>query len=131
MGDDEIVIDFGADWSPEMMDYNRDAARAAAMAEDCWLRGEVDAAIELELEAVEGYHKQGLPVERALLLRRLGLMYASKDADSDAERARGESLKVARELGMRPLIDVLGKERSNEGQEASVSGLTPGRVKRT
>jgi len=31
--DDEIVIDFGADWSPEMMDYNREASRRLAVSE--------------------------------------------------------------------------------------------------
>ncbi len=33
LGDDEIVIDFGSDWSPEMMDYNRSAARRLAISE--------------------------------------------------------------------------------------------------
>ena len=31
--DDEIVVDFGADWSPEMMDYNREASRRLAVSE--------------------------------------------------------------------------------------------------
>ena len=33
LGNDEIVIDFGSDWSPEMMDYNRKAARRLAISE--------------------------------------------------------------------------------------------------
>ncbi|MCH2371417.1 MAG: hypothetical protein MK324_12915 [Pirellulales bacterium] len=33
LGDDQIVIDFGADWSPEMMDYNRAASRRLAVSE--------------------------------------------------------------------------------------------------
>tara|TARA_Y100001934_G_C12380045_1_gene791801 strand:+ start:1530 stop:3938 length:2409 start_codon:yes stop_codon:yes gene_type:complete len=33
LGGDEIVIDFGSDWSPEMMDYNRPASRRLAVAE--------------------------------------------------------------------------------------------------
>ena len=33
LGNDEIVIDFGSDWSPEMMDYNREAARRLAISE--------------------------------------------------------------------------------------------------
>ncbi|HAY82017.1 MAG TPA: hypothetical protein DCY79_19610 [Planctomycetaceae bacterium] len=33
LGEDEIVIDFGSDWSPEMMDYNRPAARQLAIRE--------------------------------------------------------------------------------------------------
>jgi len=33
LGKDEIVIDFGSDWSPEMMDYNRKAARRLAVNE--------------------------------------------------------------------------------------------------
>ena len=33
LGNDEIVIDFGADWSPEMMDYNREASRRLAVNE--------------------------------------------------------------------------------------------------
>ena len=33
LGKDEIVIDFGSNWSPEMMDYNLDAARRLAVSE--------------------------------------------------------------------------------------------------
>ena len=33
LGNDEIVIDFGSDWSAEMMDYNREAARRLAINE--------------------------------------------------------------------------------------------------
>jgi len=33
LANDEIVIDFGSDWSPEMMDYNRKAARRLAISE--------------------------------------------------------------------------------------------------
>ncbi len=33
LGDDQIVIDFGADWSSEMMDYNRAASRRLAVSE--------------------------------------------------------------------------------------------------
>ncbi|MFP6766182.1 MAG: hypothetical protein VB858_21290, partial [Planctomycetaceae bacterium] len=33
LANDEIVIDFGSDWSPEMMDYNRKAARRLAINE--------------------------------------------------------------------------------------------------
>ena len=34
-------------------------------------------------------------------------------------------MKIARELGMRPLVDALGKDQSAGGQTAPVSGLTP------
>ncbi len=101
------------------------AARAAAMAEDCWRRGKVNEAIELEQQAVESYWKQGLPVERALLLRRLGTMFASKNDQTEADRAWTESMKIARELGMRPLVDALGRDQSASGSNAPVSGLTP------
>lgn len=33
LGNDEVVIDLGGDWSPEMMDYNRPAARQLAVSE--------------------------------------------------------------------------------------------------
>jgi len=110
--------------------FESNAAKAAAFAEDFWLRGKYEEAIRTEIQAIEGYRKQGLLVEEALLLRRLGLMYASAQEFSSAKTAWADSMKIARDLGMRPLMDAVrsdlmsaGASEDNTGS-ASSAGLT-------
>ncbi len=110
--------------------FESNAAKAAAFAEDFWLRGNFKEAIGSEIRSIEGYRKQGLRVEEALLLRRLGWMYASAQDFSNARNAWTDSMKIARDLGMRPLVDALQNDllgaRASEGGAGSVSaaGLT-------
>lgn len=106
------------------------SAKAAAFAEDFWLRGKFDEAIHSMSQAIEGYRKQGLRVEETLLLRRLGTMFASAQEISKARTAWTDSMKIARDLGMRPLMDALKNDRVGIGPTAigtnnsNATGLT-------
>jgi len=106
------------------------AARDAALAEGAWLRGRVDEAVGFASSALAAYEKQGLPPETALVTRRLGLMYASKGDLKAADDCWNKAGEIARVLGMRPLLDVLEKDRKAAGFEtankeaASLTGLT-------
>lgn len=102
------------------------AARAAVFAEDRWIRGEIDKAIEWERQALEDYRKQGLPLETALVARRLGLMLASKGEVTGAETVWRESMEIARDLGLRPLLDVLDRDRRATGTSVSQASLAEG-----
>ena len=102
------------------------AARAAVFAEDRWTRGEIDDAIELGRQALEDYRKQGLPLETALVGRRLGLMLASKGEVASAETVWREAMEIGRDLGLRPLLDVLDKDRRATGASASQASLAEG-----
>jgi DNA-binding CsgD family transcriptional regulator len=102
------------------------AARAAVFAEDRWIRGEIDKAVEWERQALEDYRKQGLPLETALVARRLGLMLASKGEVAGAETVWRESMEIARDLGLRPLLDVLDRDRRATGTSVSQASLAEG-----
>ncbi len=106
------------------------AASNAVLAEGAWLRGDVDVAIGAAQKSIHGYEKQGLPAELAMALRRLGLMFASKGEFEAAQQAWRRSEELARDLGIRPLLDLLAKDRQSTGalhsleRKADRAGLT-------
>ncbi len=120
-------IDILSSIAAENSTIESNAAKAAAFAEDFWLRGKFEDAIRLENQAIEGYRKQGLLVEEALLGRRLGLMHASARDTANANSARSASMKIARDLGMRPLLDALENDRTTteypQSDTCNVTGI--------
>ncbi len=96
------------------------AACNAVLAEGAWQRGHVDEAIALSRKAVDGYEKQGLPMELAMTRRRLGLMYASAGDAKGAQDQWRRSEGIARDLGMRPLLEVLGRDQISTGVSISI-----------
>lgn len=107
------------------------SAREAAMAEDAWMRGNVKAAVKLACSAIAGYETQKMPIEVALISRRLGKMHLSSENEKWAEDAFFKVESIAKKLGMRPLLDAI----QADGKMGLISGgtvnpATPGLTKR-
>jgi DNA-binding CsgD family transcriptional regulator/tetratricopeptide (TPR) repeat protein len=103
------------------------SARKAALAESAWIHGRVDEAIENAKEALVGYEEQNTPIEIAQISRRLGKMFVSKGDQGRAEVFFEKSAVIARQLGMRPLLDALAADRSSlvtHKEGGSAHGLT-------
>ncbi len=104
------------------------SARDAASAEQEWMKGRIAKAIDLANKAVEGYEKLKMPIESAFLYRRLGLMHLSNSDSAMANKQFRNAETIARELGIRPLLDALKSDRraslSNPQSGAAATGLT-------
>lgn len=104
------------------------SARDAASAEQEWMKGRITEAIQLASTAINGYNELKMPIEAAFLHRRLGLMYQSNSDSTAAEKHFRQAETIARELGMRPLIDALNSDRkagpSNQRSGIAAAGLT-------
>lgn len=106
-------IDILATIASENSNKESNAAREGALAEKYWQGGNIDLAIDFQRRAIEAYESLGLQVELALLWRRMGLIYASAEQTRLAEEAWEKSGSLARKLGLRPLLNALGKDRGS------------------
>ena len=123
-------IDILAAIASENSTKESNAAREGALAEKYWHEGKVDLATESLQRSIKAYESLGLQVEKALLWRRKGLIHASAGEDRLADEAWEKSGSVARKLGLRPLLNALGRDRAIVGRTSGdgpgdLAGLTP------
>lgn len=87
------------------------AARLAVLGEAAAAGGDWGTAIHHLAGACDGYDRLGVPIEQALIRRRLGraLAAAGREREAAAEREAGHA--IARRLGMRPLLAMAPAER--------------------
>lgn len=107
------------------------AGREAALAEGAWVKGDVRKSIELARSALELYEEQNTPIEAAFISRRLGKMFLSMGDANSAEEAFQKGERIARRLGMRPLLEAIRSDRTaNEASASSPSAVSSGLTKR-
>lgn len=80
------------------------AARAAVLAENAASAKDWKGAIGRMIEARDGYDLLGVPIERALIRRRLGRVLADAGQDRDASAELESCAGIARSLGMRSVL---------------------------
>lgn len=97
-------------------------ARQAALAETAWCRGEPGGAAGAMRPVVEYHARVGNLFDEALARHRLA-QFLHVAGDPGSVTAREEALAIARRLGLRPLIDRIGRDGRTPGNGA-VAALT-------
>lgn len=101
-------------------------ALLAASAEDAWLRGKPQLAIERFREASEGYKEMRLPFERAWTLWRLAQVQYRTGNANDAVATWREAEELAKFHGLRPLARAIARDRRLlKGDNSETPVLTP------
>lgn len=100
------------------------AARLAVLGEAAAAGGDWSAAINHLTNARDGYDRLGVPIEQALIRRRLvrALTAAGREREAVAEREAGAA--IARRLGMRPLLAMPAAQKTENTRKAGNSLLT-------
>jgi DNA-binding CsgD family transcriptional regulator/tetratricopeptide (TPR) repeat protein len=100
------------------------AARLAVLGEAAAAGGDWVAAINQLTGARDGYDRLGVPIEQALIRRRLvrALTAAGREREAAVERKAGHA--IARRLGMRPLLAMPPAQRTETSRKERNSLLT-------
>jgi DNA-binding CsgD family transcriptional regulator/tetratricopeptide (TPR) repeat protein len=99
------------------------AARSAVLAETSASGKDWKIAIARLSDARDGYDRLGVPIERALIRRRLSRIMIAAGKEREAAEARESCAGIARSLGMRTLLaslDVASK-RSKQQRDAALT----------
>lgn len=104
-------------------------ARQAALAETAWCRGDAAGAAAAMRPVPEHHSRNGNLFDEALARSRLA-RFLHAVGDPDATPARDRALGIARRLGLRPLIDRIGRDGAGPDAPAAPTGaavtaLTP------
>jgi DNA-binding CsgD family transcriptional regulator/tetratricopeptide (TPR) repeat protein len=100
------------------------AARLAVLGEAAAAGGDWGAAINHLSGAREGYDHLGIPIEQALIRRRLARAFTAAGREREAAAEREAGAAIARRLGMRPLLAMPPAQKAETSNKARNSLLT-------